>query len=207
MHSMDRRYNWSVLLIGGHSGTGKTVVSQRLARRYGVGLAQVDDFRLVLQRMTTPSQQPALHKILRIVSAPDASPEAASEALIQVAQTMSYALEIVVAHHVATHTPLILEGDGIVPAFAAQPVFDGWDVGNSVRAVFLIEADEQQLFRSASKRGRGFEDLSPNQQDKSVRRSWLYGQWLAREAARFGVPVVTSQPWETLEERVVKIIE
>ncbi len=55
---------WKVLLIGGHSGAGKTVVARDLAHQYGVGLAEVDDFRLALQRMTAPAQQPTLHALL-----------------------------------------------------------------------------------------------------------------------------------------------
>ena len=206
MNSIDTPPTWKVLLIGGHSGTGKTIVSRRIARRFGVSLAEVDDFRLVLERMTTPRQQPELHNLLRVVSEPDTSPEAACEALVRVGQTISYALEIVVANHVATNTPLILEGDGILPSFAALDVFAGRDAENAVRSVFLIETDEEQLFINAAQRKRGFEDLSLPLQRHGIRRSWLYGQWLRQEAARFGVNVVASQPWGTLEERIVKAV-
>ena len=206
MNRFEHPPGWKVLLIGGHSGTGKTVVSRRLSRRFGVGLAEVDDFRLVLERMTTPRQRPELHNLLQIVSDPDTSPEAACEALVHVGQTMSFALEIVVANHVATNTPLILEGDGIMPSFAALHVFAGRDAENAIRSVFLIERDEEQLSKNAARRKRGFEDLPPALQRQGIRRSWLYGQWLQQEAARFGVNVVTSQPWETLEERIVKAV-
>ena len=198
---------WKVLLIGGHSGTGKSIVARCLAARFGVGLAQVDDFRLVLERMSTPEQQPTLHALLDIVSRQDASPEAVRDALIKVARTVSYALEIVVAHHVATTTAMILEGDGILPAFAAQRVFADLDVEDSVRAVFLVEEDERQLYRNAIERRRGFELLSADHQRRCVRRSWLHGQWLRQEALRYDVPIVTPRPWETLEERIISVIQ
>jgi len=95
-------------------------------------LAEVDDFRLVPERMTTPEQQPELHSLLAlfdIESQPWSPPGAVCDALIKVAHIMSYALEIVVANHVATDTPTIIEGDRIVPAFAAQRVLANRDSG------------------------------------------------------------------------------
>ena len=58
---METRRTWQVLLFGGASGVGKTSVSYRLAHAFGVGLTEVDDFQIVLERLTTPEQQPALH--------------------------------------------------------------------------------------------------------------------------------------------------
>ena len=52
---------WQVLLIGGASGAGKTSVSYRLANHFNVGITEVDDFQVILERMTTPAQQPELH--------------------------------------------------------------------------------------------------------------------------------------------------
>lgn len=203
-HSPD----WKVLLIGGSSGSGKTLISRRLAQRYGVGLAEVDDFRLVLERMTTPEQQPALHRLLALldVTAESLAPApVARDALIEVARTVSHALEMVVANHVATDTPTILEGDGIVPAFAAQHVFAGLDTGCTVRAVFVVEDDRDWLLQNAIGRGRGFEQLPASFQEHYIEVSWLYGQWLQREAVRCGVPVVSPRPRETLEERIVDV--
>jgi hypothetical protein len=40
---------------------GKTSVSYRLAHRYGVGITEIDDFQVILERLTTPDQQPAMH--------------------------------------------------------------------------------------------------------------------------------------------------
>jgi 2-phosphoglycerate kinase len=202
--------SWKVLLIGGNSGAGKTAISRRLARRFSVGLAEVDDFRLVLERMTTPEQQPALFRLLALldVNAQSlASPQVACDALVEAAQVVSHALEIVVANHVATNTPTILEGDGIVPATAAQRVFAGCDVDHAVRAVFLVEQEKTQLLQNAFDKGRGFERLPADFQEHYIDTSWLYGQWLQRNAVRHGLPVVPPRPWETLEERVVSAIE
>src|SRR5690348_6357702 len=90
---------WTVLLIGGHSGTGKTVVARTLARQWSLALTEVDDFRLVLQRVTTPAQQPALHAMLADLGDPGTPAEALCRDLIAVAEVMSTALEIVIANH------------------------------------------------------------------------------------------------------------
>ena len=52
------RRDWKVLLIGGPSGVGKTTVAQHMARRLGISWAQADDFRLVLERETSPATYP-----------------------------------------------------------------------------------------------------------------------------------------------------
>jgi 2-phosphoglycerate kinase len=201
--------DWKVLLIGGNSGSGKTVISRCLARRFGVGLAEVDDFRLVLERMTTPEQQPDLHRLLRVLGVgaqPLAPSRVVRDALIAVAQTVSHALEIVVANHVATDTPTILEGDGIVPAFAAQRVFAGREVENAVRAVFVIEEDKDWLLRNAVDKGRGFEQLPLDYQEHYIEVSWSYGQWLRGEAMHHKVPVIVPRPWETLQGRIIDAV-
>jgi 2-phosphoglycerate kinase len=203
---MSVAFDWKVLLIGGHSGTGKTTAARVLAQDFGVALAQVDDFRLVLEQTSTPEQQPTLHTLMDVQAA-DAEPETRCAALIEAAQTISQALEVVVAHHVATDRPTILEGDGITPAFAAKSFFFNLDVPEgAVRAVFLIEDDEAQLLRNALERGRGFEALPRACQQRQIRQSWLYGQWLKREAVGYNLPVVASQPWETLPERILKTL-
>ena len=44
--------------------------SYRLAQHFGIGITEVDDFQVLLERMTTPEQQPALH-FWRTHPAPD----------------------------------------------------------------------------------------------------------------------------------------
>lgn len=62
--------SWQVLIVGGPSGVGKTSVSYRLAHHFGVGITEIDDFQVLLEAMTTPEQQPALH-FWRIHPAPE----------------------------------------------------------------------------------------------------------------------------------------
>ncbi len=207
MLDFERPLDWKVLLIGGNSGSGKTSIAGQLARRFGVALAEVDDFRLVLARMTTPKDLPAIHGVLADGSQPGTTPQAECQVLIDTAAIMSQALEIVVANHVNTNAPIILEGDGITPAFAAQQVYANLDTGNWVKAVFLIEDDEEQLYRNAIKRKRGFEQLPSAQQQQQVQASWLYGQWLQQAVTQHDVLMIAPCPWATLEARIVEAIK
>ena len=208
------RPDWRVLLIGGNSGAGKTVMGETLARQFERPLLLVDDFRMVIQEMTTPAEQPGVHYFLAHPTIWQKPPEVICEGFIAVGNAMMRPLSVVIAHHVFVESvsPVILEGDGILPALAAQRNFANKhfapaSVTNEVRSIFLIEADEEVILRNMRQRGRGFEGLALREQEALVRASWLYGQWLHRQAEHYGLPAVESRPWETLVERALYALE
>jgi 2-phosphoglycerate kinase len=197
----DQTQSWEVLLIGGASGTGKTSVAHRLAHHLAIGVTGVDDFQVILERMTTPEQQPVLH-FWR--THPDPELLTAEEIMRQgfeVALAMTPALEAVIADHLQTKVPLVLEGDFIAPALAAQPSFGGLSNAGRVEAVFLYEPDEAQIMRNFSLR-----EPEAGAQAKRARVSWLQGQWLHRECGRLGIPALAARPWETLFTRVLEAV-
>jgi 2-phosphoglycerate kinase len=192
---------WQVLLLGGPSGVGKTAASYRLARHFGVGITEVDDFQALLERMTTPEQQPAIH-FWRMHPAPDRLPAAEiMEHLLAQGDAMATGLEGVIANHLETSTPVVLEGDFLHPALAAQARYSGQANGGRVRAAFLYEPDEQQLLANYLSR-----EPQSGPQIKRARVSWLHGQWLRQEAERHGLPVVLARPWETVLERLIAAV-
>ena len=196
-----RARRWQVLLLGGASGTGKTAVSYRLAQYFGTGLTEVDDFQVLLERMTTPEQQPALH-FWRTHPAPDQlSATEIMEQGLEVGRTMAPGLEAVIANHLEERTAVVLEGDFIHPALAAQESFASIPNDGQVRAVFLYEADEQQLLSNFLQR-----EPESGPQTTRARVSWLYGQWLKQEAERYGLPALPARPWDTVFERVIAAI-
>src|SRR5512143_3602751 len=103
---------WDVLLIGGGSGSGKTTAAARVAARVGAAFGQVDDFRLLLQRMLPADVAPGLHFFIDRDLAP-LTVEDGLAAQRAIANLMTHALEPVIAHHVDTRLRLILEGDAI----------------------------------------------------------------------------------------------
>lgn len=57
--------SWKVLLIGGASGLGKSVVARAIAEATGASLREADDVRMALQAVTAPDEKPALHFFVR----------------------------------------------------------------------------------------------------------------------------------------------
>ena len=193
--------SWDVLLIGGASGTGKTSVSYQLARSFDVGITEIDDFQVILERMTTPEQQPVLHYWRTHPEAMQLPPESIVALTVSVAETMAPAIEAVIQNHLETKTPVVLEGDYLLPATAVRTNYGVVTNDGRVRALFLFEADEAQIAKNYSRR-------EPAEGSAALRSrvSFLYGNWLRTEAQRYGVPTVESRPWESLFDRVVASI-
>jgi len=197
---------WRVLLLGGNSGTGKTTAARALGLRFGVSWAQADDFRLALQRLTTRASYPTLH-VFEAEHVWQLPAEQLCDRLITTAGVVSEALRVVIAHHVLTPHPLILEGDGLVPAMAQHHIQVDPETRGHVRAVFLHEKNETILLTGMRARGRGFQRYSASEQGNQVRAARLYGEWLRREAEQYGLPTLPARPYETLVERILSNIE
>jgi len=199
-----QRRDWTVLLVGGPSGSGKTMVAERLGIQSQVPWLQVDDLRLTLQfsHVTLPEGTDALY-FLEQPQAWSLSPEQLRDGLIAVGEVLFRALEVVIGHHVTTDKPLVIEGDGILPSLVARPTVRAFVAGGHVRAVFLVEPDEDAILDNMRARGRGFEARTTDEQRTEARAKWLYGQWLAEEAQHYGLPVLEPRPWDTLAERVL----
>lgn len=192
--------SWQVLLFGGASGVGKTHVSYRLARHFGIGVTEVDDFHIMLERMTTPEQYPVVHQwrlhpeeILRLDDAGMLSHTLAY------AEVMAEALEPVIGNHIEARAPLVLEGDFILPSLAARPAYDGIPATGQVQALFLYEPDEAQILRN-------FLASEGEEQPRRARASWRYSEWLREECLRLGVPAIPARPWESVLERAIAVV-
>ena len=110
-------------------------------------------------------------------------------------------LEAVIGNHLEAQVPVVLEGDFIDPALAAQTSFSGHRNDRRVRAVFLYEPDEQQLLNNYLLR-----EPERGMQTKRAQVSWLHGQWLKQEAERHGIPVVAARPWDSVLERTIAAV-
>jgi 2-phosphoglycerate kinase len=201
MHTRDSRRSWQVLLLGGPSGVGKTSVSYRLAQHFGIGITEVDDFQVVLARMTTPVEQPVLHYWSTHPDARNLSAEEICQQQIAVGEVMAPAIEAVITNHIESQVPIILEGDYILPKLA-RPSLSGKSIDSQVRALFLYEASEEQFRQNFLQR-----EPEEGVQEKRARVSWLYGAWLKEEAERVGAIVLSARPWDDLFERILLAID
>lgn len=199
-----RRPSWTVLLIGGSSGTGKTTVSAEIGRRFDASWLQVDDLRLALQhtRVRLPRESDALSFFTDTPGVWELPPERLRDGLIAVGEAMAPAIEIVVENHVATDAPVVIEGDGILPSLLARPALRHRLADGRVRAVLLAEPDEEVILANMLARGRGIAGQSDPALRTQAQANRLFGRWLADEAARFGLPVLESRPWTELADRI-----
>lgn len=193
-----------VLLLGGPSGVGKSVAARELGLRLGIPWMQVDDLRLALQysRVTLPQGTPELYFFM----APDVwqqSPERLCRGLIDVGELLLPALEIVIAHHVDTQAPLILEGDGILPSLLERPLVSERAKRGSVSAAFVVEPNEAALLDNMLARGRGIDERGRHELETEARAKWLFGERIASEARERGLPVLEARPWATLADRLL----
>lgn len=184
----ERTPSWTVLLLGGSGGCGKSRLALKLAAQHRAALTQVDDVRLALQRLTSASDDAILHFFLSDARVWERPAAELRDGLIAIARRMEPALEVIVDHQLATAMPLVLEGDGVSPALAGR--LRARHPGR-VDALFVIEDDAAALLGRMRARGRGFTELPDARQNAQVAVNLLYGRWLREEARRLGLPTTT----------------
>jgi 2-phosphoglycerate kinase len=190
----------TVVLLGGASGVGKSEIASDLADRLGALLTAVDDFQVVVERMTTPEQYPDVH---RWRLHPDEVLPLDDEGMLDhtkaYAEVMAVALDGVIANHLDSGIPIVLEGDFILPSLATRTTYDGVAADGQVRAVFLIEGEEQLRLNFLAREG---ED-----QPRRARASWFYGTWLREECERLRIPAIAARLWNTMLDRALVAIQ
>ncbi|MFC1947776.1 hypothetical protein ACFLXY_07655 [Chloroflexota bacterium] len=202
---MNQTLAWKVLLIGGISAAGKTIISKRLGLSLGLPWMQVDDLLLAFQRASAslPSGTEAMYYFVNTPNVWQRQPQELCDALIAIGETISAPLEVVIENHVDTSAPIVIEGDGILPSlFSRQSMITRTDTGE-IRAVFLVEPDESVILTNMVGRGRGITVRTDEELRTEVHAKWLFGQWLVREAASYNLPVLEPRPWETLADRIL----
>ena len=189
---MEKR-NWDILIIGGASGSGKTSISLPLARYWGVDLVRVDDFQVLLKALATHESLPDLHFEVTHPQYRTFGPEESLRLLINIGRSLMPGLAAVVDDHITENIPMILEGDFILPEFAAS--FDN----PRVKSVFIYEPSREQILQNYCTREGAWQ---PYRADGS----FAYGNWLNENCHTLGIPIVEARPWDNLMERVLSIL-
>jgi 2-phosphoglycerate kinase len=198
---------WTVLLVGGSSGIGKSTAAARIGRQFGLPWLHVDDIRLAMQwsRVSLPNPQDtaALYFFDENPAVWRLSAEQLRDGLIGLGRVLSPAIAKLVTNHVAIDEPIVIEGDGIVPSLLAEPALQECIAQGSVRTVFIVEPNEAAIHTNLVARALGIATHSEAELRTHVHMHWLYGQWLAGEARHHGAPVLQPQPWATLANRIL----
>jgi 2-phosphoglycerate kinase len=189
---------WIVLLLGGASGVGKSMLSYPLARRLGVNLTGIDDLQIALETATTPGDLPLLHfwrtNFDEYMSWTD---ERRVEHHVRVCREVFLpVMRAVIADHLETRTPVVYEGDFLLPEMATMATYGDEPNDHRVQALFVSEPDEAQIAANYVEREGGAES-------ERARASWLFDAFLRSECDRHCVPVVDARPWNSVVERAL----
>jgi len=186
--SIDKR-NWTVLLIGGSSGTGKSSLAYELAKYYGVSVLEIDDITEAVKAVTTEVHLPAIHSD----NFGDAGVDGNVSWLIDVSKELLPALKAVVDRHIEDNLPVIIEGDFIHPELMAA--FNGPEV----KAIIIQESKEQIVQNFLSREGG-----SPQNYRADI--STGYGEWICDTCVKFGIGLIEARPWDTSVDRAVEYL-
>ncbi len=200
--------NWTVLLIGGSSGVGKSMIARQIGLRFGFPWLEVDDLRLAFQHshVTLPQRTEDLYFFTDMPNIWRLEPERLRDGLIATSEVMISAIEIVVANLCDNAGSVIIEGDGILLSLFDRPLIRQYVMRGQVKTVFLVEPDENALFANMVARGRGIAKRPVPELHTEARAKWIYGQWLTEQAQRYNLPVLTSRTWETVVERILTLL-
>ncbi len=191
---MSKDRNWTVLFIGGASGTGKSRVAYELARLYSVNVIEADDICQAIEAMTTKELLPAIHYWSSGVDWMDIGVSGNVNWLIDVSKEMIAGLRAIAQNHLESDVPIIIEGDFIHPEFAAS--FNN----AKVKSLYLYEPEQKQILQNYLAREGG--ELQHFRADISSK----YGEWLVDTCKKLGIKVIESRPWDTVVDRIIDSI-
>ena len=187
--------DWCVLLIAGASGSGKTCISYPMAKIYGINLVEVDDFQVFLFSMSKLEEQPEIHYWDTHPNWQKEGTMATVKQLIDVGKAFLPGLEAVIKNHIDSNIPVIIEGDFILPELCT--LFDG----SQVKSIIVHESSREQILNNYLAR-----EPECGLQHHRADVSYSYGNWLAAEGEKYGIPVIESRPWDTVIDRIIKLL-
>lgn len=191
---MNRDRNWTVLFIGGASGTGKSSVAYKLADFYNVNVLEVDDICRAVKAMTSRESLPAIHYWSTGINWTDIGVSGNVKWLIDVSKEMIPGLKAIVNNHIEADVPVIIEGDFIHPEFVAS--FED----PKVKSIYIHERDKNQIVHNYLAREGG--KLQHFRADISAE----YGDWQVDTCRKLGIKVIESRPWDTVVDRIIESI-
>jgi 2-phosphoglycerate kinase len=198
--------DWTILLIGGSVGTGKSTLSRKLAAHFGVLAIEGDLFRQVLLSAVPKETQPELHRF----GEPDTWTRPTEEL---VADTMAadmylcHMSELVLTRQDVRQEPSILEAVWVQPEFAVQESFAGQSLKGRVRSLFLVEPEIDAIEGRLAQRGEWWSRIPAEQREARVAFFHAFGLEVRRRAEALGLPVLESRPFDTLLDRALVALD
>ncbi|HUF53274.1 MAG TPA: hypothetical protein VMR52_05815 [Dehalococcoidia bacterium] len=189
--------DWQVLLLGGTTASGKSTTGRIVADRLGVGYVSGDSVWRAILAVTTAETHPLLHEWPRANEDPGEA-EGLAQLHIAEAKFLTPALDAFLEKELMEGARFVFHCAWITPGMAAGRCASA----AAVRAVFIDDQSEESITAAILRRSRRTEPT--HRQIVMAKTSALYGEWLAVEAERFGVPLVAALPRESLADRVIE---
>lgn len=196
---------WTVLVILGASGTGKSTAARNIARRHGVPWMQVDDLRLALQysQVTLPERSDRFYFFERTGDVWTLPIADLVRGFVDVAELMAPAVRVVIDSHVVTNVPLVLEGDGVLPALVDDPVITPHVQAGRVRFCTVTAGNSDELYENMIDRDRGMGGDDVERHRRHADANAAFGSWLTDRSRERRIPVVASRPFTSLPDRIL----
>lgn len=196
----DNPFDWTVLLIGGSSGVGKTHLAQRLAERYHISHIEADDLRVALRTVTNREVHPELFTFVDHQNyLEEFTEEEFVEKHLAVGATVWLGIHDIITKHVDFNERVVIDGDSILPELLSQRDQTG------IRSLFLYD-DLEHIRERQIKRNRN-QKRTPEKMETNAQFSFAYSEALRLQAEQQGFVTIKASPVETLLERVVGILE
>lgn len=191
---MESSRDWTVLFIGGASGSGKSSAAHELGRLYGVNVMRAGDVFRAVRAMTSKEAYPAIHYWSNGINWMDIGVNGNVQWLFDVSKELVFGLKAIVESHLGDDMPIIIEGDFLNPQFTAS--FEN----TKVKSIFIHEPDKNQLLNNYLAREGG------EPQDFRADISVEYGKQLSEVCINLGIKVIEARPWNTIVLRILEHI-
>ena len=192
---MEKNRDWTVLFIGGASGTGKSTLAYELSKYFEINVLEVDDIGQALKAMTTKDILPVIHYWNTGINWKDIGVNGNLKWLIDVSKEMIPGIKAIVDRHIEDRVPVIIEGDFIFPEFTLS------FKRSEVKCIYLLESDKNQILQNYLAREGG--ELQNYRADISI----LYGNWIKNICIKNGINYIESRPWDTLLNRAIEVLK
>ncbi len=177
-----------IALIGGSSSVGKSTAATALVERFGFSVVATDEIL---------ANEPGLQPLSEGLEPWNKSAPELCALLVAAARAASPYLQKTAEDSVAKGRHTIIEGERFHPALVGRLMERRLAAG-----VFIVEENAQRLYDTLMSRSRRFVLLPEPVRRKVAELDRLYGCWCQEECRRLRVPVVASQPWHELAQRV-----